>query len=145
MRQETQKIARAFYLRRAASAARTTTDGNTVWLHGNKIAWRTEAIVDYGGYGNFRHRDIGFTLAGWPTVTTRERINGILGQFGYGYWGVAQRKGDQYLMYLAEKVMPLGDSDSFYLSDLKGLQSHPDRVEAHERQCAYDEFIRETA
>jgi len=143
MRQETQKIARAFYIGRAASAARTTTDGNTVWLHGNKIAWRTDYYVDYND--NYRHRDIGFTLAGWPTVTTRERINGILEKFGYGYWGVAQRKGDQYLMYLAEKVMPLGDSDSFYLSDLKGLQSHPDRVEAHERQCAYDEFIRETA
>ena len=126
MRLETQKIARAFYNGRAASAARTTTDGNTVWLHGNKIAWRTEA------------GDIGFTLAGWPTVTTRERINGILETFGYGYWGVAQRKGDQYLMprvtlqdwftqmYLAEKVIPLGDSDSFYLSDLKGLQPQPD-------------------
>ena len=115
MRRETQKIARAFYNGRAASAARTTTDGNTVWLHGNKIAWRTEA------------GDIGFTLAGWPTVTTRDRINGILKTFGYGYWGVSQRNHDQYLMYLAEKVMPLDDSDSFYLSDLKGLQPHPDK------------------
>ena len=115
MRQETQKIARAFYNGQAASAARTTTDGNTVWLHGNKIAWRTEA------------GDIGFTLAGWPTVTTRERINGILKTFGYGYWGVSQCKGDQYLMYLAEKVMPLDGSGSFYLSDLKGLQPHPDK------------------
>jgi len=118
MRLETQKIARAFYNGRAASAARTTTDGNTVWLHGNKIAWRTEA------------GDIGFTLAGWPTVTTRERINGILETFGYGYWSVGQRNHDQYLFYLAEKVMPLDGSfafpDSFYLSDLKGLQPHPD-------------------
>ena len=116
MRQETQKIARAFYIGRAASAARTTTDGHTVWLHGNKIAWRTD-----------RHRDIGFTLAGWPTVTTRDRINGILQTFGYGYWGVAQRNHDQYLVYLAEKVMPLGDHDHFYLSDLKGLQPQPDK------------------
>ena len=114
MRQETSTIARAFYRGKKASQARTSTDGNTVWLHGNKIAWRTEA------------GDIGFTLAGWPTVTTRDRINGILKTFGYGLWGVAQRDHDQYLVYLAEKVMPLGDSDSFYLSDLKGLQPHPD-------------------
>ena len=118
MRQETQKIARAFYNRRAASAARTTTDGNTVWLHGNKIAWRTKA------------GDIGFTLAGWPTVTTRDRINGILKTFGYGFWGVSQRNHNQYLVYCAEKVMPLDDNDSFYLSDLKGLQPHPDTEEA---------------
>lgn len=114
MRQETSTIARAFYRGKKASQARTSTDGNTVWLHGNKIAWRTEA------------RDIGFTLAGWPTVTTRDRINGILKTFGYGLWGVAQRDHDQYLVYLAEKVMPLDDNDSFYLSDLKGLQPHPD-------------------
>ena len=114
MRQETSTIARAFSRGKKASQARTSTDGNTVWLHGNKIAWRTEA------------GDIGFTLAGWPTVTTRDRINGILKTFGYGLWGVAQRDHDQYLVYLAEKVMPLDDNDSFYLSDLKGLQPHPD-------------------
>ena len=114
MRQETSTIARAFYRGKKASQARTSTDGNTVWLHGNKIAWRTEA------------GDIGFTLAGGPTVTTRDRINGILKTFGYGLWGVAQRDHDQYLVYLAEKVMPLDDNDSFYLSDLKGLQPHPD-------------------
>ena len=118
MKQETDKIARAFYRRRAANAARTSTNGEIVWLHGNRIAWRT---LD---------GDIGFTLAGWPTVTTRERINGILTTFGYGLWGVSQRNHNQYLVYCAEKVMPLDDNDSFYLSDLKGLQPHPDTEEA---------------
>ncbi len=118
MRQETDKIARAFFRRRAANASRTSTNGEIVWLHGNRIAWRT---LD---------GDIGFTLASWPTVTTRERINGILTTFGYGLWGVSQRNHDQYLVYCAEKVMPLDDNDSFYLSDLKGLQPHPDTEEA---------------
>lgn len=113
MRQETDKIARAFYRRRAANATRTNTNGEIVWLHGNRIAWRT---LD---------GDIGFTLAGWPTVTTRERINGILTTFGYGQWGVAQRNHDQYLVLGADKITSLGDYDHFYLSELRAMEPLP--------------------
>ena len=42
MRQETQKIMSAFLRGQKASAARTNTDGHNVWLHGNKIAQRSE-------------------------------------------------------------------------------------------------------
>ena len=69
--------------------------------------------------------DIGFTLAGWPTVTTRERINGILTTFGYRYWGVAQRDHAQYLVLGGEKMMPLGDHDHFYLSELRAMEPLP--------------------
>jgi len=117
MRKETYKIAKAFYNRRPASAARTKTNGDVVWLHHNFIAWRT---LD---------GDIGFRLAGWPTVTTRDRINGILSVFGYGRWGVAQRKGEQYLVLGADKMMPIGDDEHFYLSDMKGMENHEDRKE----------------
>ena len=110
MRKETQKIAKAFYNRRAATAARTSTSGEVVKLHGHIIAWRTLA------------GDIGFSLKGWPTVTTRERINGILSTFGYGRWGVAQREGKQYLVFDAKKMMPIGDEEHFYISDLKGME-----------------------
>jgi hypothetical protein len=37
-----------------------------VWLHGNKIIKR-------------ENNEIYFSLAGWNTLTTRERINGIVG------------------------------------------------------------------
>ena len=110
MRQETDKIARAFFRRTAANAARTRTNGEIVWLHNNRIAWRT---LD---------GDIGFTLAGWPTVTTRERINGILTTFGYRYWGVAQRNHDQYLVLGGDKMMPLGEHDHFYISELRAME-----------------------
>ena len=110
MRKETQKIAKAFYNRRRATEARTTTSGEVVKLHDNIIAWRT---LD---------GDIGFSMKGWPTVTTRERINGILSTFGYGRWGVAQRGGEQYLVLGAEKMMPIGDDEHFYISDLKGME-----------------------
>jgi hypothetical protein len=63
MRKESLKIARAFAAGVAASAARTSTDGQAMFLHGNRIAKR-EA-----------DGSIWVTLAGWGTVTTRERVN----------------------------------------------------------------------
>ena len=97
MKQETQKIMSAFLRGQKASAARTNTDGNTVWLHGNKIAQRSE--------GDF----VDFSLAGWPTVTTRDRINGLLELSGSDY-RVFQKNGTQFLTN-GETVRELGDSE----------------------------------
>ena len=66
MRKITQQIKSAFESRQAKSCGNTTTDGNAVFLHGNKIIERRED----GIYA---------TLAGWNTPTTRERVNGITG------------------------------------------------------------------
>jgi hypothetical protein len=63
MRQETDKIVTAFLARKPAAAARTATDGTVLLLHGNRIAWHTD------------DGKIMATLAGWPTVTTRDRLN----------------------------------------------------------------------
>lgn len=63
MRKESLKIARAFRDGVAARAARTTTNGQEVRLHGNLIAYRD-------GEGN-----IWASMAGWGTVTTRDRLN----------------------------------------------------------------------
>lgn len=65
MRQESTRIAKAFLAGKPARAARTTTDGKAVYLHGNRIAWRDE------------QGDVHMTLCGWPTVTTRDRLNTI--------------------------------------------------------------------
>lgn len=65
MRKESLVIARAFLAERAARQPRTTTDGQAVYLHGNRIAWR-DALGD-----------VHMTLCGWPTVTTRDRLNAI--------------------------------------------------------------------
>ena len=67
MRKITKDINRAFEQGRAKTIGNTHTDGNTVWLHGNAIVRRNE-----GGA-------IEATLAGWNTLTTRERVNGITG------------------------------------------------------------------
>lgn len=63
MRKESLKIARAFAEGRPATAARTMTDGNALYLHGRRIAQREP------------DGRVWFTLAGWPTRTTRDRLN----------------------------------------------------------------------
>ena len=66
MRKVTQQIKEAFEQRKAKTIGNTNTDGESVWLHGNKIVTRDASGV------------VMATLAGWNTPTTRERINGIL-------------------------------------------------------------------
>lgn len=64
MRKVTREVTDAFFNRRPRKCGNTRTDGTTIWLHGNAIAqWQ-------GG-------ELFITLAGWDTVTTRERLNGI--------------------------------------------------------------------
>ena len=65
MRKITQQIKQAFERRESKTIGNTTTDGNTVWLHGNAIVKR-----DPDGF-------VRWTLAGWNTPTTRGRVNGI--------------------------------------------------------------------
>ena len=65
MRKITAKIAKAFLAGDSLKIKNTETDGQSVWLHGNEIARRTAFGLEV-------------SLAGWPTVTTRERVNGIL-------------------------------------------------------------------
>jgi hypothetical protein len=83
MRKESTKIARAFLARKPATAARTSTDGTAIYLHGNKIAWWED------------DRSVSMTLAGWPTVTTRDRLN-TLARLLLGQALFSQMRGVQY-------------------------------------------------
>lgn len=65
MRKETKDVMSAFLEGKSCSRHRTRTDGRGVYLHGNLIAWRE----DNGG--------VSMCLAGWGSVTTRERLNGL--------------------------------------------------------------------
>jgi hypothetical protein len=66
MRKVTEQIKHAFFLGESLTVGNTTTDGTSVFLHGNEIIRRDSSEL------------ILWTLAGWNTPTTRERINGIL-------------------------------------------------------------------
>ena len=109
MRQETQKIMSAFLKGESASAQRTNTDGYSVWLHGNLIAERGKS-------------KLWFTLADWPTVTTRDRINGLLELSGSDY-RVFQKNGTQFLTNGTD-VREIGDSEWIGLND----EVYKDRV-----------------
>ena len=113
MRKETHKIATAFIARKPARAARTTTTGKELKLHGNPIAWHLPQDTGTG------LNDIALTLAGWPSVTTRERLNGLLTLLGFPYVGISQRKGEQWVVYKAQKVCEIDPSDVFTISDLR--------------------------
>ena len=75
MRKVTEKIKEAFKLRKSLKIGNTETDGETVWLFGNPIVKRDQSGL------------VLWSLAGWNTVTTRERVNGIVDA------GVRQVKG----------------------------------------------------
>ena len=109
MRKETKKIMSAFLKGEKASAQRTNTDGYSVWLHGNLIAERGKS-------------KLWFTLADWPTVTTRDRINGLLELSGSDY-RVFQKNGTQFLTNGTD-VREIGDSEWIGLND----EVYKDRV-----------------
>ena len=66
MRKVTEQIKESFELRQSKKIGNTETDGQTVWLHGHAIVKR-----DLDGL-------VRWSLAGWNTPTTRERVNGIV-------------------------------------------------------------------
>lgn len=83
-RMVTDAIAQAFLEGKKRRVANTSTDGQTIWLHNNAIARKS-------GDGS-----VEITLAGWPTATTRERLNGLLNALGVNK-RVSQRAGSQML------------------------------------------------
>ena len=82
MRKVTQTVVDAFLARRKKSCGNSVSSGDELLLHGNVIAKHTEG----GG--------VVATLAGWPTVTTRERLNGLARSLGSP--GFHQSKHEQY-------------------------------------------------
>lgn len=93
MRKISKQIANAFTSGQTMDMGNSHTDGKSVYLFGNLIAWRSP--------GN----TLELTLAGWPTVTTRDRLNAILQSEGfkinagesYGY-SFEQKDSKQYFV-----------------------------------------------
>ncbi len=74
MRKITEKVSRAFFAGEPLTTGNTgvTVEGDSVrmYLHANLIAHKNRGALL-------------ITLAGWPTPTTRERLNGLLEIGGY--------------------------------------------------------------
>ena len=71
MRKVTRTIARAFFSGDSESCGNTRTDGHSLWLHGHKIARKTDEGIEINN-------------CGYQTNVTKERLNGILSLTGNG-------------------------------------------------------------
>lgn len=92
MRKVTLRTVTAFLAKTAYTEGNTHTDGQTLYLHGNPIAEHSHDMQ-----GVIFLRD-----CGWQTVTTKDRLNGVIELFGnsLGFHGpvigrakIGQRKG----------------------------------------------------
>jgi N12 class adenine-specific DNA methylase len=72
MRKVTEYTVKAFLNGKSARMGNTRTDGESLWLHGNLIAKKLNS------------KTIELYDAGWQTVTTKERLNGVIELAGYG-------------------------------------------------------------
>ncbi|MDE3244468.1 MAG: hypothetical protein KGN80_00160 [Acidobacteriota bacterium] len=83
MRQVARVIAEAFKAGRCASCGNTRTDGYVVYLHGNPIVRRIGKKTQ-------------ISLAGYPTATTRSRINDTMCVLGIEFH-LFQAHGEQWI------------------------------------------------
>ena len=84
MRNITETIAHAFMNGYEKRVSNSNTNGKSVFLWGNEIIRKHQGKIQ-------------INLCGYNTVTTRERINGVLSYTGTGY-GVTTKQGTVYLV-----------------------------------------------
>ena len=104
MRKVTREIVQAWARGDSLTVGNTSTNGEAIWLHGNPIAWKTgDADV------------IALTLEGWNTVTTRERLNGVLNFYGIDY-RFAQRNWEPVLIIRRDVIEIYDEHERVYFN-----------------------------
>ena len=118
MRNRTKMTALAFLNHVKKTSGNCCSTGEDYLLHGHCIAW--------WNYGKEKP-EIHFNLRGYPTVTTRDRINGILELAGSSY-RVCQRDFTQYIIGPSPDVpwkelqkQEISDDGTFTVPDMKVL------------------------
>ena len=100
MKKISQNIATSFLAGKPLQNDNTYTDGEKVYLHSNLIAKKI-------------HPDkLEISLAGYPTMTTRERLNSILNVFGFDHY-IQQKEGKQYIVNEPSESMHIIPEDKF--------------------------------
>ena len=104
MRKVTRQIIQAWARGDSLTLGNTSTNGEAIWLHGNPIAWKTgdDDVV-------------ALTLCGWNTVTTRERLNGVLHFYGAGY-RFAQRDWSPVLVFDRDVIEIYDEHETIYFN-----------------------------
>jgi len=100
MRKETRRICTAFIEGRTAKAARTETDGDNLYLHGHRIAW-----WDTDEAYNNSKRILHICFCGYPTVTTKDRLNGLF----WMLFGKSPFFTSNFQLYFDSKLRPVDD------------------------------------
>jgi len=126
MRQVTKQIRDAYLERRTLRVGNTYTDGNAVWLHGNKIVER-------------RNGETWITNAGWFSGTTKERLNAFFGVYiiqRQGVWFLNGAEWDGSWCNVTNNVL---DEEAFDGELLRQILIEVER-EAQERIARRNEF-----
>lgn len=116
MRKETQKAVDALLDGKNIKLSRTTVDGDCLMLHGNVIA----VVTRYPDGKSIKQ--IETTLAGWPTVTTRDRLNGLIQGWAhrvtgtYTKAGFSQRKGKQFFTDVKGEVKEITPNETVVIN-----------------------------
>ena len=117
MRKVTRTIVEAFYSGVAKASGNTCTDGNNIWLHGNKIAEKDEL-------GNLL-----ITNAGFETNVTKERLNGLLELGGFVPFPAPHIYQKKFTWYLSVGQRTL----EFPCNGWVSVESEIDKAYKHER------------
>ena len=96
-------IAKAFAEGRPAKGNNTVCTGDTVVLHGSKIAWRDE------------HGQVWLCLCGYDTATTRARLSAIARAIDPRCNGVSTASGRITLRFADDRVEPIDSCNPFTL------------------------------
>ena len=83
MRNVTNEVVRAFLNGQTKAVSNSNTDGTSLYLWGNEIARKEDGQIK-------------INLCGYNTVTTRERLNGVL-EYCIGKRALSTKQGTVYL------------------------------------------------
>jgi hypothetical protein len=126
MRKISIEIAKAFINDKKKTVGNTYTENGEIFLHNNKIAWweSTGKYYSKGSHIDSNSVHLCFSMCGWDTVTTRERLNTLfyelfkndLSQCKHFVY-LKQSKGDQYL-YINTTYMEIDPSKVYILREI---------------------------
>ena len=120
MRKVSIEIAKAFINDKKKTVGNTYTEDGKIFLHNNKIAWWESVGKNYskGSHIDSNSVHLCFSMCGWDTPTTRERLNTLFYElFKSDRVYLRQSKGNQYL-YVNLTCMEIDPSKVYVLREI---------------------------
>ena len=107
-------------------------DGNFCGSNTNVVTYRstTEMLLHMHVIAHKHKGEVSISLSGWNTVTTRERLNGLLRVYNRPY-GISSRQGQAHLVWFDDKKQhkkPIDDSEFYTLAELDAMTGLYDAI-----------------